>query len=393
MPISLPWSKPSLRTDEDFEIHRAVTWLELFFDLVFVVVIARLAHNLAGDVSPHGFLVFFLMFIAVFWVWNGAVYYVERFESEGLEMRLFTFIVIIFVAGMAIYSHHGLEENYAGFALSYLGARAVNIGMWLRAGLHVERFRPISNRFVAGFVVTAGLVIGSLFVPAPWRLVMWGVAVLVDIAAPYFTMELQARLPKVSTSKFPERFGLLTIIVLGESIVGVINGLSDYHHLTVPTAVNGILGLFIGFSLWWVYFDFIARRPPREQITVALFWVYMHMFFLTAVTMTGVAITGLLGEELGGEALGPFSSLLLASVGLSIIFIGGLEQTLHRSDDEPTHPIVSPLIKISAGVVLFALSFAHLAHVTLVLGLCILGLLPQEIYGVTVWFGREAEGK
>jgi low temperature requirement protein LtrA len=222
---------------------------------------------------------------------------------------------------------------------------------------------------------------------------MWGVAVLVDIAAPYFTMELQARLPKVSTSKFPERFGLLTIIVLGESIVGVINGLSDYHHLTVPTAVNGILGLFIGFSLWWVYFDFIARRPPRQQITVVLFWVYMHMFFLTAVTMTGVAITGLLGEELGGEALVPFSSLLLASVGLSIIFIGGLEQTLHRRDDEPTHPILSPLLKISAGVVLFALSFAHLAHVTLVLGLCILGLLPQKLYGVMVWVGREAEAQ
>lgn len=391
MPRSLWWSKPSLRTDEDFERHRAVTWLELFFDLVFVVVIARLAHNLAGEISPHGFLVFVLMFIAVFWVWNGAVYYVERFESEGLEMRAFTFLVMIFVAGMAIYSHHGLEENYAGFALSYLGARMVNIGLWLRAGLHVERFRPIAFRFGVGFAVTAGLVLGSLFVDSPWHMVIWGVAVLVDIVTPYFTMGLQARLPKVSTSKFPERFGLLTIIVLGESVVGVIYGLSDYHHLTLQTTVNGIFGLLIGFSLWWIYFDFIARRPPMKQITVTLFWVYMHLFFLTAVTMTGVAITGLLGQELGGEVTGPFSRLLLASVGLAMLFIGGLEMTLHRSDDDPTHPILSPLLKISAGVLLFALGFAHLGHPTIALALCILGLLPQKVYGVMAWFGREVE--
>ncbi|MFC1575241.1 low temperature requirement protein A [Gemmatimonadota bacterium] len=391
MPKSLWWSRPSLRTDEEDERHRAVTWLELFFDLVFVVVIARLAHNLAGELSPHGFLVFVLMFIAVFWVWNGAVYYVERFESEGLEMRIFTFVVMVFVAGMATYSHHGLEENYRGFALSYLGARTVNIGLWLRAGLHVKRFRPISNRFGAGFLVTAGLIIGSFFVASPWHIVMWTVAILTDIVTPYFTMGLQAQLPRISTSKFPERFGLLTIIVLGESVVGVINGLSDYHHLTVETTLNGILGLFIGFSLWWIYFDFIARRPPKEHITTTLFWVYMHVFFLTAVTMTGVAITGLLGEELSGGVPGPFTALLLASVGLSILFIGGLEQTLSRSEDEPTHPLLSPLLKISAGVVLIALSFANLSHVTLALGLCILGLLPQKVYGIMAWFGKESE--
>lgn len=390
---NLWWSKPSLRTDEEFERHRAVTWLELFFDLVFVVVIARLAHNLAGDISPHGFLVFTLMFVAVFWVWNGAVYYVERFESEGLEMRVFTFIEMVFVAGMAIYSHHGLEENYAGFALSYLGARAVNIALWIRAGLHVERFRPISNRFGTGFVITSGLIIASLFVGSSWTIVMWGVAVLVDIATPYFTMGLQAKLPRVSTSKFPERFGLLTIIVLGESIVGVINGLSDYHHLTVLTTVNGIFGLFIGFSLWWVYFDFIARRPPKDHITTALFWVYIHLLFLTTVTMTGVAITGLLGEELEGGAAGPFPALLLASVGLAMIFLGGLERTLRRGDDDPTHPTLSPLLKVSAGIVLFALSFAHLSHPTIALGLCMIGLLPQKIYGIIAWFGSEAEAK
>ncbi len=65
------WQKPALRADEEFELHRAVTWLELFFDLVFVVI-ARLAHNLAADISIHGALTFVFMFISVWWVWNAS---------------------------------------------------------------------------------------------------------------------------------------------------------------------------------------------------------------------------------------------------------------------------------------------------------------------------------
>ena len=98
------WQKPNLRTDEDFNRHRSVTWLELFFDLIFVVVISRLAHNLSGDITVINILIFVFMFIAVFWVWNGSTYYAERFESEGLEIRVFTLLTIIPVAGMAIFS-------------------------------------------------------------------------------------------------------------------------------------------------------------------------------------------------------------------------------------------------------------------------------------------------
>ena len=95
------WQKPGLRTDEEDKKHRPVTWLELFFDLVFVVVIARLSHNLVGDVTAGGLFVFLFMFVPVWWIWNGVTYYNERFESEGVEMRFFTFLTMIPVAGLA----------------------------------------------------------------------------------------------------------------------------------------------------------------------------------------------------------------------------------------------------------------------------------------------------
>ena len=113
------WQRPALRTDEEFEQDRAVSSLELFFDLVFVVVISRLAHHLAGHLDVDGVVTFAVQFLAVFWVWNGFTYYAERFESDGLENRLFAFLAIVPVAGLAVFGEEGLDATYVGFALAY----------------------------------------------------------------------------------------------------------------------------------------------------------------------------------------------------------------------------------------------------------------------------------
>lgn len=172
------WHKPGLRRDEEFRIHRAVTWLELYFDLIFVVVISRLAHVLSKDISAHGVIIFLSMFVPVWWVWNAATYYTERFESEGLENRAFTFVKIIPVAGMAVYSEHGLEQNYVGFVISFWLVRFVNMIQWARAGLHVVQFRPVSNRFIIGFFgVVSPLIVFSIFAETSLRMTLWGAAI------------------------------------------------------------------------------------------------------------------------------------------------------------------------------------------------------------------------
>jgi low temperature requirement protein LtrA len=387
------WQKPYLRKDEEFELHRAVTWLELFFDLVFVVVIARLAHNLAGDITVSGTLTFIFMFIPVWWVWNAATYYTERFESEGLENRFFTFLKMIAVAGMAIYSHHGLEENFWGFALSFWFARFINMIMWARAGKYVKEFRPVSNRFLIGFFgFVTPLIAISLFLEGPWRLIIWGLAILIDIITPYFTLKQQAKLPRLSTSKFPERFGLLTIIVLGESIVGVINGLSDLEHLTLYEGINGIFGIFISIGLWWVYFDFIARRAAKSSVYTALLWVYLHLLFMICVTMTGVGIFASITDMEHGHLTEASRLLLTLGAGFSIIFLGLLETTLHRKEDEPTHPVFSPLLKVIAGVAVLLLGgFVSGLNTTMLLLIILLALFVQQLYAVIAWFSQDVD--
>ena len=384
------WQRPKLRTDEEAHRHRAVTWLELFFDLVFVVVISRLAHNLVLDHSRDGVLTFLFLFVPVWWIWNGVTYYNERFESEGVEMRLFTFLTMIPVGGLAIFSHHGLTDNYTGFATCYLLARAVNIALWVRAGWHEPPFRPSTNRFAAGFVLAAALVLLSLRAgTSAGRLSLWALALAAELAAPWFTVAHQATMPKLSTSKLPERFGLLTLIVLGEAIVGAISGVADTHHFDAATAVRSILGLTVGFALWWVYFDFVARRPFRHTRYAMFFWPNLHLPLTAAIAATGAAI--LVGVSSAAPALPADVRLLLTgSVGAALLCVGLVELTLARRDDEPTHPVLSPLLKIAGGGAMIAFGLAATALDAAAVFLFLLAMLGLQVaYGVLVWYRQE----
>jgi len=354
------------------------------------VIIARLASALAAHPGLGGVTQFGLEFLGVFWMWNAFTYYSERFESEGFDSRVFTFLALLPVAALAIWAQDGLGANYVGFAVAYLVARAINIATWLRAGWREPLFRPVALRFAGGFAVVALVIGASLAVPV-WALpLLWAVAVLIDIATPYFTLTQQALLPPLSSSKFPDRFGLLTLIVLGESVTGVITSLAALHEtgqLGVRAGAEGVLGLAIGFGLWWIYYDFIARRPPRPAIGTALGWVYLHLAALATITMTGAGLSVAITESAGGTLPTPARYLLVSAIVLALLALGGLEMTLTRGPDEPTHPRLSPALKLAVAALLAVLGALDLGWNTPALLATPLAALAVQIgYGAYVWF-------
>jgi low temperature requirement protein LtrA len=378
------WRRPELRGDGD-ERH-PVGWLELFFDLVFVVVVAVLATNVEEGHDLAGFV---LQFVAVFWVWNAFTYYTERFESAGIEARLFIFVAILAVAGLAVWGHDGLGANYVGFACSYLLARMLNIALWLRAGYHVRRFRRASLGFLGGFVVAAALLLASFFVDERARLVLWTVAVLVEIITPAVTGRFQAGLPPITEDKFPERFGLFTMIVLGETVAEVIQSVAATNaveRLSALTIVDAALGLAVGFGIWWVYYDFVARRPVLPRFYVALGWVYLHMVMLIGIVLTGVGIA--FGVHNASSVMEPFPrSLLLGGLGVTVLAIAVIETTLSREVDEPTHRVLSPGLKAGVAAVLFVLALIG-PPLTPTVGfiVALAALAVPATYGAVVWY-------
>jgi low temperature requirement protein LtrA len=379
------WQRPQLRTDEDEAKERKVTWLELFYDLVFVVVIAELAHSLAGHISPSGVVGFVLLFIPVWWVWIGGTYYNERFATDDLSNRVFTFLQILPVAALAVFAHDGLGETSTGFALSYAAARILLIILWLRGGWHARIFRPVSNRYAIGFSISALLFVISVFVPPPARFVLWGIGLIIDIVTPITTLNIQAKLPRLSTSRLPERFGLFVIIVLGESIVGVVQGVAAQPNLTVALSITAALGMALAFGMWWVYFDFIARRVYKPNVWWALTWGYLHLPLVMSFAAAGAGVLNVVSSE--SETIPDSVRWLIASaVGVALITMSLIETTLRREKDEPTHRLISPLLKLAAGVLALAIGlWSGLGPIGLLIMLLVLVVI-QMAYGAYVWF-------
>lgn len=385
------WQGAGLRRDEDLSLERSTGWLELFSDLVFVVIVARLAHGLAAHVGGHEALTFVLAFVGVFWVWNAFTYYAERFECEGLDHRLLSVAGMVPVVAMAVWAEDALGHNYVGFVVAYLAARAVNIAAWVRAGAREAVFRPVALRFALGFaLVTAVLVIGMVVTDPTLRIVLWIVAVILDVCTPFATVAAQSALPALSSSKFPERFGLLTMIVLGESVTGVVGGVSGLHDagdLDAAGLVQGLLGLLIGVALAWTYYDFVARRPPRPVFLTALGWVHLHM---VAIAGTGAGISANIAATALGEPQAAPRQLLVLAAAVALLALAALETTLVRGPDEFTHPRWSPGLKVLVAVVLLGVGLVDLGWSTTgLLAMVLVALLVPVIYGVSVWARAE----
>lgn len=151
-----------LRTDSHHK-QRKVSWLELFFDLVFVVIIARIAHDFLSDISWSGFRTFIFMFLSVWWMWSSVIYFTERFASTEQIQRIYIFLMMIPVVGMTIFTHHGFGENYPGFAIFYLISRVIFFGMILYATLKIKEYKPVGIGFMGFTSLAIALIIGSLF--------------------------------------------------------------------------------------------------------------------------------------------------------------------------------------------------------------------------------------
>lgn len=320
---------PRLRIGEDSEEERRATWLELFYDLVFVVAVSQLAHNLTEDISLSGLFGFVALFIPVWWSWIGTTFYANRFDSDDVTRRLLVGLHILTVAAMAINIHHGLGESSAGFALSYALGRVVLIVEYIRAGMHIPSARPLTTRYAIGFAIAAFLWLVSVLLPIPWRFALWTLGVIIDFATPLTARKFQLGLLP-HASHLPERFGLFTMIVLGEAIIAVVKGVSEqkWDFLTV---ISAVFGLVIAFSLWWVYFDNLGGTPIQKarengRVGVVNLWLYTHLPLVIGIAASGVGVEQILLSKSGLALPDPQRWLICGAVALCLLALS----ILHR---------------------------------------------------------------
>lgn len=283
-------SPPRLRTLDDEDGERHASWLELFFDVVFVVAIAQLAHELAVDHSLRGFAVFGALFLPVFIAWQGFTIYADRFDTDDAVFRVTIFAAMLAIAALAVQVPDVAHGESTGFVIAYAVLRSLMIGLYLRSYRHVPAARPLIVRYASGYSLGVALWLASLAFSAPTRYVIWGIALAWEYSLPTLFRRLHSGIP-VSTSHVPERFALFTIIVLGETIVAVALGTRD-SEWAIEAAVAGALGFVVTATLWWIYFGTGAGMDTIPTVRAILVFTHAHIPVLAALTAVsaGVAI-------------------------------------------------------------------------------------------------------
>lgn len=333
------WQPP--RKAGDRLAHRQVTFLELFYDLVYVVIIAELSHALAGHLSWRGVGEFVFLFLIVWWAWFNGTTYHDLHGNNDVRTRVFTFLQMLSVVAMAIFAHDALGETSVGFALSYAAFQLILTYMWWRTGVYDENHRPLSQPYSIAFLVNTLLFAASAFVPVPLRFYLWGAATLVSLLLPLNTFltargnpAAQAEIDSVLdvTPSLVERFGLFNIIVLGEIIVGVVAGVSEHEHLTWTLGITAGLGTLVAISVWWQYFDAISHRIPRPSLMLVSLWFYLHLPLTMGITATGAAVLNIV-EHSGEHVPIAVVRLLTFSLAVFLLSVAGLIPTIQTTDE------------------------------------------------------------
>ena len=242
-----------LHVGKDRESTRHATWLELFFDLVFVFAIAQLANLLHRDLRRTGNAGYGAHFIPVWWLWIDFSYYADQFDIDSGPYRLVMLGVMFGLVVMALTINDALQGGSANFAAIYTTLRLVIIVLYIQAWRCVPQSRELTTRYILSFSVAFLLWLISIGVPEPGRFWLWAVALLIEISNGPITY-LTIRNVPTQKSHMDERFGLFVIIVLGEAIIAVATGVSqtDWQWRSVLAGMGGFL---TAISLWWMYFE------------------------------------------------------------------------------------------------------------------------------------------
>jgi low temperature requirement protein LtrA len=354
--------------------ERRVTWMELFFDLIFVAAVAQVGKPLSADYSLPGLLRYSFLFVLIWLAWSGHTLYSTRFDTDDLVQRLLILVQSFIAAVMAANAKDALDStDAAGFGAAYAGMRIVLALQYLRAR-RVRETRPLTTRYAIGFGCAAVIWIASALAPVPERYWLWIAALAVDFSVPWLAAKHSVNYPP-DAAHFPERFGLFTIILIGEFVAAVMHGIESQETWPVAAAFTAFSSMAFAFALWWWYFDGAqssAERHIRTKRQAALFqvWNYAHLPLFLGIGVAGAGFEHAIALRAGETLHHSAAAILCTAVAvlmLALMTIGATSEAVQKRRALTKH--LWPQCVALALVVLLGVFADHVPPVALVTGL------------------------
>jgi low temperature requirement protein LtrA len=332
---------------------RRVSFLEVFYDLASVAVIGQASRQLSTDVSVRGVVDFAVVFGLIWFAWINGSLYVELHGGEDGRTRNIVFAQMCILAVLAVFTAGATDRDGTPFSLVYAAFLVFMTWLWYTVRAQ-DRDRPeflaVTGWYIVAMAVSTVVILGGGFLPVEPRLVLWAGFTLAWSAGLLVARrgETVLSLGTSATDSLVERFGTFTIIVLGEVVLGVVAGLisAERDGLTITV---GLLALWIGFGFWWIYFDLVGRRLPKNGPALTN-WVLGHFPVTLSIVAAGAAMVSLIDHAHDARAPEGTAWLLAGAVALGLLALIVIEQSL--VDTERLASVYRPLgIGLAVGAI------------------------------------------
>ena len=368
------WQPPRPHGEQPLE--RVVGPLELFYDLVVVVLVAQAAHHLASHLTWSGLGEFAAVFGLVWIAWFNASLHHDLHGHDDVRARVTFLLQILVLVPLGAFIPEAGDAHGAAFAIDAAVLFAVLAVLWSLAGRGDQpEFRRSSRLFVAGTIACAVILAASAFLSPGFRVLTWG---LLDVAyLGWFAAMLATATPVQAaaltiTDALMERFGLLVIIVLGETVTGVVNGLANARINTLNISV-GLASVVVGFGAWWTYFDFAGHRKPKPTRAATLQWMLAHLPLTAAVAAMGAAMVSLV--EHAHDNRGPVATVWLLSASTAVVLCSTVVLAASLEAWHRDRALYRPLSRGCVVVAMMCLGIGAERPAPLVLGITLTFLL------------------
>ena len=288
------WLSP-LTPRDPHQPHRVATPLELLFDLIFVVAIAtagqQFHHSIVENHLGAGLVSYLMVFFALWWAWMNFTWFASAYDNDDTVYRIMTFVQItgslVMAAGI---SDAFQQQDFDVIIIGYVIMRLGLVTQWIRVACSDPERRKTAWTYAIGIIMVQMCWLLFHFTPIHFSVYLFGLLVVAELSVPMLA-ESQNMTPW-HPHHIAERYALLTIIVLGESIVGCYSAMVDaLHHQSFSHELLFLMigGLVLMFTMWWAYFDHeIAERLNSRKR--AFTWGYGHFFIFIAIAAIGATL-------------------------------------------------------------------------------------------------------
>jgi low temperature requirement protein LtrA len=335
-----------MRPRDPAQPHRTASSLELFFDLVFVVAVsiasAQFHHALSHGEFLHGVTSYAMTFFAIWWAWMNFTWFATSFATDDWLYRVTTFVqmggVLVLAAGIP---RAFTEGDFTLTVIGYVVMRVAMVAQWLRASRAAGPLRSATQRYAFGIAAVQVLWILFLLVPSgPLQIAAFVLFALIEMGVPVFA-EYRRQTPW-HPHHITERYGLFTLIVLGESLLAsanaIIDALDEVESLG-PLIAIAVLTLVVTASLWWIYF-----WPPHHRAITSfrrsLRYGYTHYFVFAAAAAFSAGIEVELDVLTGESHLTNVAASFTVTIPTSVFLVGIWWIAIRENADRVVNTVV-----------------------------------------------------